>query len=138
MIIRFSGRSHHTYRIKNKPTPEGYKVLALCDKGYTYTFMFTSRFTKNPFVETIEGLSRIGCEVYHLVKQLPQNKSFNIYMDNYFSSINLFKFLRDKGFGACGTVRTNSQKFPTSLKTKKKLDWNTISGVIVDNVLSLL
>ena len=43
MITRFSGRSAHTVRIKNKPTPEGYKILSLCDTGYTYTFIFTSR-----------------------------------------------------------------------------------------------
>jgi hypothetical protein len=36
MIARFSGRSVYTVRIKNKPTPEGYKILSLCDAGYTY------------------------------------------------------------------------------------------------------
>lgn len=43
MISWFSGRSAHTFRIKNKPTPEGYKILSLCKSGYTYTFMFMSR-----------------------------------------------------------------------------------------------
>lgn len=31
IIVRFAGRSQHTYRLKNKPTPVGYKILALCD-----------------------------------------------------------------------------------------------------------
>ncbi len=43
MIAKFSKRSAHTVRIKNKPTPEGYKILSLCDSGYIYTFIFTSR-----------------------------------------------------------------------------------------------
>ena len=43
MIARFSERSIHIVRIKNKPTSEGYKILSLCDAGYTYTFIFTSR-----------------------------------------------------------------------------------------------
>ena len=43
MIARFSERSAYTVRIKNKSTPEGYKILSLCDAGYTYTFIFTSR-----------------------------------------------------------------------------------------------
>jgi hypothetical protein len=43
MIARFSGRSVHTVRIKNKPIPEGYKILSLCDAKYTYAFFFTSR-----------------------------------------------------------------------------------------------
>lgn len=138
MIIRFSGRSPHTVRMKNKPTPEGYKVFALCDAGYTYNFMFTSRIKKKESVQNIPGINQTGCEVYHLIKELPTDKSFNIYMDNYFSSIGLFNFLREKKIGACGTVRTNSSKFPKVLKTDKKLEWDTLSGVVVDDVLSIL
>jgi len=138
MIARFSGRSAHTVRIKNKPTPEGYKILSLCDSGYTFTFIFTSRIQNQPEVQLIPDLSKVGSEVYHLVSQLPKNKSFNIYMDNYFTSIKLFKYLREKNFGACGTVRKNSANFPQVLKVDKKLDWDTLSGVVVDDVLSIL
>src|SRR5215213_743385 len=138
MIARFSGRSAHTVRIKNKPTPEGYKILSLCDAGYTYTFIFTSRIQNQPEVQLIPNLSKIGSEVCHLVFQLPENKSFNIYMDNYFSSIKLFKYLREKKIGACGTVRKNSANFPQILKIDKKLDWDTLSGIVVDNVLAIL
>ncbi|RUP47480.1 hypothetical protein BC936DRAFT_145691 [Jimgerdemannia flammicorona] len=62
-------------------------------------------------------------------------------MDNTFSSIPLFCFLRDKGIGACGTVRTSSKKFPKELnidKRKVKYDWNTRSGIVVDSVLAML
>ena len=139
MIARFSGRSAHTFRIKNKPTPEGYKILSLCDSGYTYTFMFTSRVEKSN-VDVIENVNKIGAEVYHLVGQLPSQKQFNIYMDNYFSSINLFSFLREKGIGACGTVRTNTAKFPVILKKEKekKNEWDFLKGVVIDNVLAML
>ena len=41
-------------------------------------------------------------------------------MDDLFSNINLFKFLQDYKYGACGTVRANSFKFPNELKVKKK------------------
>ena len=43
IIARFSGRSAHTVRIKNKHISKGYKILSLCDAGYTYIFIFTSR-----------------------------------------------------------------------------------------------
>ena len=36
MMIRFGGRSLHTYRMPSKPIKEGYKVFALCDLSYTY------------------------------------------------------------------------------------------------------
>ncbi|GES95040.1 piggyBac transposable element-derived protein 4-like [Rhizophagus clarus] len=139
MIVRFSGRSIHTVRIKNKPTPEGYKILSLCDAGYTYSFIFTSRVQNQPEVQQVTELSKVGNEVYHLASQLPiENKSFNIYMDNYFSSIKLFKYLHEKKIGACGTVRKNSANFPQILKVDKKLDWDTLSGMVVDNVLAIL
>jgi len=138
MIARFSGRSAHTVRIKNKPTPEGYKILSLCDAGYTYTFIFTSRIQNQPEVQQISNLSKVECEVYHLVSQLPKNKSFNIYMDNYFTSIKLFQYLHEKNIGACGTVRKNSANFPQILKVDKKLDWDTLSEVVVEDVLAIL
>ena len=139
MIVRFSGRSAHTFRIKNKPTPEGYKILSLCESGYTYTFMFTSR-VESSNANPIANVNKIGAEVYHLVSQLPSQKAFNIYMDNYFSSINLFSFLREKGIGACGTVRTNTAKFPVILKKEKEKanEWDYLKGVIVDDVLVML
>ncbi|GBC01514.1 hypothetical protein RclHR1_42090001 [Rhizophagus clarus] len=122
MIARFSGRSAYTVRIKNKPTPEGYKIFSLCDAGYTYTFIFTSRIQTHPEIQQVSDLSKVGNEVYYLTSQLPiEDKSFNIYMDNYFSSIKLFKYLREKKIEACGTVCTNSANFPKVLKVNKKL-----------------
>ncbi|CAG8749260.1 16797_t:CDS:2, partial [Acaulospora morrowiae] len=77
MIARFSGRSAHTVRMKNKPTPEGYKILSLCDAGYIYTFIFTSRVEKNTDIEPVVGLNETGRLVWHLVKQLPHTKTFH-------------------------------------------------------------
>ncbi|CAB4425429.1 unnamed protein product [Rhizophagus irregularis] len=91
MIVRFLGRSTHTVRIKNKPIPEGYKILFLCDAGYTYSFIFTSRIQNQP-----------------------------------------------EKIGACGTVYKNSANFPHILKIDRKLDWNTLSVVVVDNMLAIL
>ena len=45
MMICFLGRSVHTIKMPNKPIGLGYKVLALCDTGYTYDweYYFNSR-----------------------------------------------------------------------------------------------
>ena len=61
-------------------------------------------------------------------------------MDNYFSSIPLFSYLRKKNIGACGTVRANSRKFPKKLKIPKRtqMEWNSRSAVVVDKVLAIL
>ncbi|RHZ72562.1 hypothetical protein Glove_242g165 [Diversispora epigaea] len=95
MIAQFSGRSVHTVRIKNKPTPEGYKILSL---WYTYTFIFTSRIQNYSELEQLSNLNKV----------------------------------------ACGTVCTNSANFPKILKISKKVNWDTLSGVVNNNVLAVL
>ncbi len=90
MMVRFSGRSVHMVRIKNKPTLEGFKILSLCDSGYTYTFLPTSRVSPSD-VTRVNSLNQTGCLVFHLVTQLLyQRFSYNIYMNNYFFNISLF------------------------------------------------
>jgi hypothetical protein len=43
MMVPFSGRSKHTLKMKNKPIKEGFKIWALCDRGYLWDFLFYSR-----------------------------------------------------------------------------------------------
>jgi len=45
MMIRFQGRLAHTTKMLNKPISLEYKVLALCDAGYTFDWKLTSRIT---------------------------------------------------------------------------------------------
>jgi hypothetical protein len=43
MMVPFAGRSKHTLKMKNKPIKEGFKIWALCDRGYLWDFLFYSR-----------------------------------------------------------------------------------------------
>jgi len=43
MMIQFWGRSALTIKMPNKPIGLGYKVLAVCDAGYTYDWKLTSQ-----------------------------------------------------------------------------------------------
>jgi len=45
MMVKFNSRSGHTVRIPSKPISVGFKVLALCDVGYTFSWLYTSRLT---------------------------------------------------------------------------------------------
>jgi len=67
MIAQFSRRSAYTFHIKNKLTPERYKILSLCELGYTYTFLFMLRI-KSSNVNTIANINKTGVEVFYLVK----------------------------------------------------------------------
>lgn len=138
MIIRFSGRSAHTVRMKNKPTPEGFKIFSLCDSGYTYTFLPTSRIAPVQ-IEKVDGLTQTGSIVNHLTQQLPHSRlNFNIYMDNFFTSTKLFQHFRNIGIGACGTARRQAG-IPKELQVDKtsKLEWDTRSGAVIGGVLAV-
>src|SRR5438309_3178283 len=64
-------------------------------------------------------------------------------MDNYFSSIPLYAWLRKENIGACGTVRPASKGFPKEFKLSRNpgLEWNFQSGKVVGedkNVLAAI
>lgn len=71
MMIRFGGRSLHTYRIPSKPITEGYKVLALCDVGYTYNWIFASRSESFAELVLLEHLTPTASAVFQLTTALP-------------------------------------------------------------------
>lgn len=73
--------------------------------------MFISRI-KPSNVDPIPNVNKIGAEVYYLVHQLPPRKAFNIFMDNYFSSINLFNFFEVKAMERVTQFELILQNFP--------------------------
>ena len=178
MMVLCKGKSAHTIKLPGKPIDQGYKIYALCDRGYTYLFLFysgatgneCSNFTKATFSYaqlspkdsldlynfkkrelTKSEISRLSSgfsptlqAVCHLVFSLPFNSyQFNIYMDNYFTTIPLFRHLRNYGIGAAGTTRAKRPDFPSVLAinkdiTKKILEWNHLSGEVVNGVCAVL
>lgn len=148
MMIRFSGRSKHTVIMRSKPIPKGYKVFALCERGYTYSFMFSSRLDSFSNLDSNlylgdQRLSATSHTVFQLVMSLPvQSHRFILYCDNYFSNIPLFVALREYMVAACGTVRPNSALYPRAFKIDKAktiLPFNTVSGIVcLQFVLSIL
>ena len=107
MMIRFYGRSKHTYKAPNKPIKEGYKIFALCEAGYTYHFMWSSRCDSYGELTKVSDLSPTESMVYQLAQTLPSPKDtpYIIYMDNYFTRVPLLRKLRALNIGACGTTR---------------------------------
>ena len=133
IMIRFGGRSHHTYRMPRKPITEGYKVFTLCDIGYTYSWIFASQSSSFSGLILQEDLTPTGSTVFQLDTSLPYSSSlglhFNIYMNNYFPSQALLVKLRQLGKGACGTARVNASAFPLDLHdSRKNIPWNEVSG----------
>lgn len=146
MIVRFGGRSTHTVKIRSKPVPVGYKILALCDGGYVYAVLPEARGKSNRELDVphrwvikdrdmeekgvkIPRLTTIARKVRFLIEQLPDSSiyKFHLYMDNYFNSVPLFEYLRLHGIGACGTARVHKNGplrllYPLKMNTKLERD----------------
>jgi len=143
MMVRFCGRSSHTVKVKNKPIKQGYKIFALCSHGYTYGFLWYSISQGIAELVKLPNLTPTASGVYQLARLLPENKRWNLVLDNYFTNIPLFEELLKRGIGAAGTTRVDSQGFPACLKiekaeAKKLLPWGYLSGAVVENTCCLV
>ncbi|EEA19858.1 hypothetical protein EYB26_002367 [Talaromyces marneffei] len=133
------GRSSHTYKMPNKPISQGFKIFVLADHGYCYYFYPASRTKGVVEVGMAKELTKTGQMVYELVQTLPKdNKTYDLYLDNYFTSVNLFKALREIQVGARGTTRPHKE-FPNLLKKLKDLGsyipYHKVCAIPVNDVL---
>ena len=111
-MVRFKGRSTLKQYNPMKPIKRGYKLWSRADMtGYIYEFdvyqgkMGTSdNASKKQF-----GLG--GSVVQKLTSSL-HNANYIVMMDNFFSSLDLFEYLKAHGVYACGTVRPNRVGLP--------------------------
>ena len=88
----------------NKPIKRSYKVWMRCNEsGYASQFEIYSG--KKEAVERNLG--------EHVVKRLTEclyGKNHRIFMDNFFTSYELFHFLETKNIYSCSTVNLNRKK----------------------------
>ena len=103
-IIPFKGRSSLKQYNKNKPHKWGFKVFTRAGvSGMMYDFeVYTGKSMKLP-----GSLGISGNIVLWLLRNLEEHKDFKVYFDNWFTSVDLVKALKDSGFWAVGTIRQN-------------------------------
>ena len=125
--------------MSSKLIKQGYKLFGITDHGYIYSWIWSSKIFSIEEVESYDSLTNTGALVRALVATLPRTRIM-IYLDNYFTSIPLFFSLCTKQYSAVGTTRPHAL-FPTALlilkKEGKKLDWNTLLGQVVEDILCL-
>jgi hypothetical protein len=85
-------------------------------------------------------LTNTGSLVRNLALSLPR-RYLTTYLDNYFTSVPLFSELRACKFGTVGTTRPY-KLFPSDLSAiknrfAKKLEWNTLLAIVVQDTLCL-
>jgi len=133
MMVRFKGRSAHTVRMPSKPISCGYKILAICDAGYTIDWLYTSRIYSIDGLDKVAELTPTGSAIFQLCCSLeaPADHRYIVYMDNAFTTIPLLRLLRSNSIGTCGTTRLNSADLPIEMKSDLKQVWNTLDGCVV-------
>ncbi len=129
--------------IPSKEADRGFKIYCLCSENYLYAFMYASKTTKIVDLHQIQDFSPSASMVVQIVKSLPRPYEYVVYLDNFFSSIDLFMALKALGMGAVGTAKQGSEfdeNFLLKLKavaTKEK-NWGTTAVTTVkDHVLCM-
>jgi len=124
-MVKFKGRCTMKQYMQNKPIKRGFKIWMLCDQSsYNLKFeIYTGKCSSN-VVET--GL---GAKIVLNLMNEFAGKNHIVYMDNYFSSYNLYEILKQNNIYAVGTVNSNRKNLPKLSDDKKMMrgdfDWNT-------------
>ncbi|KAI3652734.1 hypothetical protein MP228_002159 [Amoeboaphelidium protococcarum] len=130
-MIPYTGRLHFKQYMKDKPTKWGIKVFVLADSVVPYVVQFKIYTGKGGEYGT--GLS--SGVVLDLISKI-RTKNVKLYMDNYYTSTELFRALLDKKVYACGTFQKNRKGFPKEMaKQVEKMErggflWAVSNGLM--------
>lgn len=128
---RFTGRSLQTTTVPNKPTPHGFKVWVVAQRGYFLRWLWHdpkaplgpvgSRRKRKRKTEDDNKiyLNPTQAVVVALVDLLPK-QTYHVYLDNLFSSPNLFEALRQQDVAATGTCRVNCGIYKQFIEAKAR------------------
>ncbi|KAJ8389957.1 hypothetical protein AAFF_G00112420 [Aldrovandia affinis] len=106
-MVKFKGRLAFRQYLPLKPTKWGVKVWVMAESstGYITNFqVYTGR----------EGMGEKGL-AHHVIMDLATpyyGSHLSIFMDNFYSGVELFEEMKGHGLDACGTVRANRKGLP--------------------------
>uniref|UniRef100_A0A8C5PK49 PiggyBac transposable element-derived protein domain-containing protein n=1 Tax=Leptobrachium leishanense TaxID=445787 RepID=A0A8C5PK49_9ANUR len=116
-LMKYKGRLGFKQYIPSKRSRYGVKVYKLCDSKSGYTQAFRVYEGKDSSLDPPgcpEHMGTSGKIVWDLLFPL-MNKGYHLYVDNFYTSVPLFKLLYCFDTAACGTVRKNRVGFPAQL-----------------------
>lgn len=115
-MIKFKGRSTLKQYMPKKPIKRGYKVWMRCNEtGFASQFdIYTGKSGEVAEKNLAERVVTKFCEPIF-------GQNYQLFMDNFFTTYNLFKFLDTKNVYCCGTANLSRKNLPKNLETEKKL-----------------
>jgi len=111
-LILFKGRFKHIMNILSKEADRGFKIYCLCSENYLYAFMYASKITQ------IQDFSPSASMIVQIVKSLSRPYEYVVYLNNFFSSIDLFMALKALRVRAVKTAKQGSEFDENLLKMK--------------------
>ena len=117
-LVKFRGRVSFRQFIPSKRARFGIKVFALCDRdGYFWnSVVYVGKFPDTlPFTQEL-GVT--GAIVLHLLDNLA-GRGFQLFLDNFYTSLPLAAHLLTVNTGVCGTLRANRRGIPDELKASR-------------------
>ena len=114
-MIKFKGRSSLKQYMPKKPIKRAYKVWMRCDEsGFACQFEIYMGKTK-------DAEKNLGERVVKLLSEKLYGKNHRLYMDNYFTSYELFRFLETKNVYCSGTVNISRKNIPKNFTEDKRM-----------------
>jgi Transposase IS4 len=149
IIVRYEGRAKETTTVPGKPTPTGFKVWAVAQRGFLILWNWHIPGEKNGPVgvrtpRELGGTIRDGnrgnktqAVVLHLINRLPkppQGSGYHVFLDNLFVSTRFVEYARSQGVGITGTCRDKGGINKELLKLKKMdkrdvIPWGEIHSI---------
>ena len=115
-MVKFKGRLCFRQYMPDKPTKYGIKDFVLAESSTGFCLNVMTYTGKYSFPRQDQPLST---QVVLDLLRGYENQGHVVYMDNFYSSPDLFQELQQKGIGACGTVRSNRKNMPPDFRPDK-------------------
>ena len=114
-LVLFKGRVTFKQYIKTKRARFGIKLFQLCTSdGIVLDFLIYHGNMAPQLVELEDSLVTERIAITLMQKYL--DKGHQLYVDNYYTSVSLAKYLLQHGTHITGTIRDHRKHFPTELK----------------------
>lgn len=148
-MCRFEGRSQHLTTVLNKPTPTGFKIWGIAQRGFLLSWNFHTPGKGNGPVgvrcppelgghkTTGKGGNMSQAVALKLLERLPK-KPYHLWIDNLFTSTRFLEVLADRGYGGTGTCRTSSSVLKELIEFKKSdtndiIPWGTKKSLFTES-----
>jgi len=117
-MVKFQGRVRFLQYIQNKPVRYGIKLFLVCDSFNGYCLNSIVYTGKNTTTK-LDSFSATDTVVIRLIEKY-LNLGKTLFVDNYFTSKNLIKYLIKKKTYLVGTMKKNRIEKITQIKTPEK------------------